>query len=357
MIKLTRLAIILAFVVVVLGAYTRLTDAGLGCPDWPGCYGHLLVPTEQQSAVAQARFPDQPIEPQKAWNEMIHRYFAGTLGILILILALLPWRKEQAGGGRSYSAYKGHTFALLVVVVFQAILGMWTVTMALKPIVVMAHLIGGFSVFILLVFLHMRLMRTQHKQFVASFTGIPTIGVLALSVLILQIALGGWTSSNYAALACTQLPICEGDWSNRLDFAQAFSMTPEAESYQYGVLDYAARMTIHISHRIGAIFTAIVMLSWLFVFVKRSQVPQTKRTALLVFTLLVAQIVLGISNVFFSLPLYVAVAHNAVALLLLTAMVKSVYLYSLSQIDNVKPVTHEESKNAQQDRSQIFTTN
>ncbi|EWH08698.1 cytochrome oxidase assembly [Catenovulum agarivorans DS-2] len=322
MLWLTRFAIMLAFVVVVLGAFTRLTEAGLGCPDWPGCYGFLTVPTAEQFDTAHARFPEQPVEVDKAWNEMIHRYFAGTLGLVILALAVLGRRKAPI-----------HTGSLLLLVIFQAILGMLTVTMDLKPIIVMGHLLGGFSIFVLLALLERRLAHQQAPTTNSTLnkTTLHFFTACAACLLITQIALGGWTAANYAALACTQLPICEGDWQNKLNFVQAFSPTPQAETYQYGVLDYAARMTIHVSHRVMAIVVAVSLLLYCVMLLKTRVFA---KNALVIMVLLSGQVLLGIGNVLLSLPLAIAVAHNAGGLLLLTSLI--VTWYQIYQLQDAK---------------------
>ncbi|MCU4674429.1 COX15/CtaA family protein [Catenovulum sp. 2E275] len=331
---LVRLSIVLAFVVVVLGAYTRLTDAGLGCPDWPGCYGHLTVPAEHQVEAAQAKYPNQLIEPEKAWNEMIHRYFAGSLGLLILIITLAAFIKPYSASIKKYSS------GLLALVCFQAILGMWTVTLVLMPVIVMAHLLGGFSIFVLLVLLERKLSHAQadNKTYSKIEKGrVPKFGWLCLAVLLFQIALGGWTSSNYAALACTQLPVCEPGWQERLDLNAFHLISPQADTYLYGVLDYSARMTIHIGHRFWAVVTVFMLILWsLFSFqILKKQAQNTKLPVKNIYLfnislllLLAAQFSLGVANIVLSLPILVAVMHNAVALLLLSVMSVSLYYFS-----------------------------
>ncbi|MBY5923549.1 COX15/CtaA family protein [Ferrimonas balearica] len=302
--KLTFATLSLAFVVILLGAFTRLTDAGLGCPDWPGCYGFLTVPSEQHIPIAEARFPERPVEAAKAWAEMVHRYVAGTLGLMILALALVSLK---------HSGPKKLPWALVGLVIFQAALGMWTVTLDLMPVVVMGHLLGGFAIFSLLFLLWLR----QHSVAV-TLSPLRGLAMVALAVLVGQIMLGGWTSANYAALVCTQLPICEGDWMGNLSPLEAFHpLPPPAESYEFGVLDYPARMTIHVSHRIGAVITALVLL-WLW---WRLRENGANRIAAVLGTVLLVQVALGVTNVVGSLPLPVAVAHNGVAALLLLTLV------------------------------------
>ncbi|MBY5994035.1 COX15/CtaA family protein [Ferrimonas balearica] len=307
--RLTLITLVLAFVVIQLGAFTRLTDAGLGCPDWPGCYGFLTVPSAEHVAVAEARYPERPVEAAKAWAEMVHRYVAGALGLMILALALLALKTPGP---------KRLPWALVGLVVFQAALGMWTVTLNLLPVVVMGHLLGGFAIFSLLFLLWLR-----QKPNELDLNPLKVLALTALVVLVGQIMLGGWTSANYAALVCTQLPICEGEWLQNLAPAQAFQpLPPPADSYEFGVLDYPARMTIHVSHRIGAVLTTVVLaLLWW-----RLRGSGAQRPAAVLGALLLLQLALGIANVVGSLPLPVAVAHNGGAALLLLALVWINYL-------------------------------
>ncbi|MDN7125570.1 COX15/CtaA family protein [Pseudidiomarina terrestris] len=314
---LVNLSLILALVVIVLGAYTRLTDAGLGCPDWPGCYGHLSVPMDvDKAAAAQALFPDSPLEHEKAWNEMIHRYAAGTLGLFILFIAISALVKARK---HAETPVKLPLF-LLALVIFQAALGMWTVTLNLQPLVVMGHLLGGFSTLALLYLLRLRLKRIHLPMGDAKMRPLASFALFALLVVVAQIALGGWVAANYAALACTDLPICEGDWQSQLDVAGAFSV-PEAVTYQYGAHDYAERMTMHVAHRIGAIITLIVVGILLWRGFNRAQSAVIRSSLNWVGLALVVQIALGLSNVIFMLPLSVAVAHNLVGALLLLSLV------------------------------------
>ncbi|PSU32943.1 COX15/CtaA family protein [Photobacterium lutimaris] len=302
----------LSLCVIALGAYTRLTEAGLGCPDWPGCYGFAGVPqNETQQALAASRFPDAPLEAGKAWNEMLHRYVAGTLGLMILALNILAWRKP--------SRPKGLPALLLATVIFQALLGMWTVTMVLMPVVVMAHLLGGFTTASLLFLLWLRLGRTpSHTSSAQSSSGLQAFALLGLLVVVGQIALGGWTAANYAAVVCTQLPLCEVDWQQGFD-ASAFALIqPEHDTYQYGVLDYQQRVTIHVTHRMGAMVTAGVLFVLACLLWRHRAL---RGVAVMMLLVLAGQIGLGITNIVASLPLSVAVAHNVTGVLLLLSLV------------------------------------
>lgn len=319
--RLVFISIILALVVVSLGAYTRLTHAGLGCPDWPGCYGQLKVPeTSQQLAQAQQAFPEQKVVAHKAWNEMIHRYFAGSLGLLILAIALLSFKNRKLGTPLFLPLF------ILLIVCFQAALGMWTVTMKLMPIVVMGHLLGGFTTLCLLFLLYLRLssFRLSSSDFaVKKYTKFALLGVVILAG---QISLGGWTSSNYAALSCVELPICQAGWQQELTFIGSFDPIPPAkDSYEFGHLSYNQRVTVHVVHRFGAIVTALY-LAWLALMIfTKSQTQFFKKSALLVVTVLAVQLSLGISNIWFSLPLTVAVSHNIVAALLMLTLIRLTY--------------------------------
>ncbi|MGC9491492.1 COX15/CtaA family protein [Vibrio genomosp. F10] len=316
---LVRTAIVLSIFVIGMGAYTRLADAGLGCPDWPGCYGQILVPSGQEISEANSAFPERAVEPQKAWLEMIHRYLAGTLGLIIFAITALCIRQK--------SMTPTLPIALSVVTIFQALLGMWTVTLKLLPIVVMAHLIGGFSVLALLSMIAWRLNRQREP---INQTLVPpslrAAALFAFIVVVLQVMLGGWTSSNYAALMCSSLPICEGNWIEQLNFYSAFDFFQAGHSnYEFGVLDYSARMTIHVSHRIGAIITALVVI-YLAARCIASAEPQLSGVGWRLLLVLMLQVALGVSNVLLYLPLGIAVAHNLGAALLVLAVLHTNFL-------------------------------
>jgi cytochrome c oxidase assembly protein subunit 15 len=318
---LVLISILLALIVVSLGAYARLTHAGLGCPDWPGCYGLIDVPeTAEQIIKAEQAFPERKVEPQKAWNEMIHRYFAGALGLLILAIAFLSFK------GRDQGTPLRLPMLILAVVIFQAALGMWTVTMKLMPIVVMGHLLGGFTTLSLLFLLYLRLsgFRVPGGDFAIKKYG--RYGLIGIVILTAQIGLGGWTSSNYAALVCTELPICQAGWQDELTFEDSFDLIPpEKETYEYGHLSHASRLTIHVVHRIGAIVTGIYLFWLAFMVYRKSHSAFFKNASKSLAFILSCQILLGISNVWFSLPLSVAVGHNVVAACLMLSLITLTY--------------------------------
>ncbi len=319
--RLAWFATALAMVVVVLGAYTRLVDAGLGCPDWPGCYGFLTVPEHPVDvAHAEARFPDHPVEADKGWPEMVHRYFAGSLGLFILALAVIGWRHSSTAG---YPVR--HTFALLALVILQAAFGMWTVTLKLWPQVVVAHLLGGFATLSLLLLLVLRLRQSSGTVAVNNperLAGLRRWASIALVVVILQILLGGWTSSNYAALSCTDLPTCHGEWWPEADFAAGFDMTQQiGPNYLGGQLEHPARVAIHITHRLGAVLVTLVLLRLMVLIIFSPYNGLLRAQLALLAGVLVIQLSLGVMNVLASLPLAVAVAHNAGGASLLLVLV------------------------------------
>jgi cytochrome c oxidase assembly protein subunit 15 len=319
--KLVFVSILLAIVVVSLGAYARLTHAGLGCPDWPGCYGLVEVPkTSAQIMAAEQAFPERPVEPEKAWNEMIHRYFAGSLGVLILIIALISIKRRAQRGPLVLP------ILILIVVIFQAALGMWTVTMKLMPVVVMGHLLGGFTTLCLLLLLYLRLSDFRVPGGDIGLKKHFKFAVIGIFILVGQIALGGWTSSNYAALTCAELPICQAGWVEQMNFEHAFDLIPpEKESYEFGHLDHASRLTIHVMHRLGAIVTTLYLF-WLAIRIYlQAQAPFFKNAALSLGFILSVQVGLGISNVWFSLPLNVAVSHNVAAAMLMMSLITMTY--------------------------------
>lgn len=315
---LVSFSCVLSVAVVALGAFTRLTEAGLGCPDWPGCYGFLTVPqTALEQQTAATFFPQTPLEPQKAWNEMLHRYIAGSLGLFIAAINIMAWRKP--------SRPKLLPSLLLCMVVLQALLGMWTVTLVLMPAVVMAHLLGGFCIVSLLWLLRLQLQSPPSiitKIAAKPLRRLRIAAIISVIVVFFQIALGGWTAANYAALVCSQLPICEANWVQLFDSKAFLLVQPPHDSYQYGVLDYGQRVSIHVVHRIGAMITTVVVLTmaWLC-WLQHS----LRRYSFGLVLLLLVQIALGVTNVVASLPLAVAVAHNVTGLGLLVMMVSVSY--------------------------------
>lgn len=315
--KLTLLCALLALLVIVMGAYVRLSDAGLGCPDWPGCYGKAMVSDSVQfKDDAQAAFPNQPLDTAKAWKEMGHRYIAAGLGLCVLVLLPLAVREQSR---RAVAV--GGTLVLLALIAMQAALGMWTVDSKVMPLMVTSHLLTGFITFWTLAWLYLASRADVSAR--AKTSGPVLFTVFGMLVLLAQIALGGWVSSNYAALACTDFPRCQGQWLPDQGFADAFNfMVGGGES-----LSAAAKATIHALHRIGALATFVV-LSLVMLSATSEHYPKpVRRSGVLLSMLLLVQIVLGIFSVKYSVPLALAVAHNVFAALLMLPLL-SIYFFS-----------------------------
>mgnify|MGYP001465970907 FL=1 len=311
--KTLNLSFILALIVVILGAYTRLADAGLGCPDWPGCYGQLLVPDVISSEY------DRPLDVAKAWKEMVHRYAASTLGLSIVVIFLLAiFRRPE-----TLRSIKLPT-ALLLLVGFQGALGMWTVTEQVHPGIVTMHLFGGFSTTTLLFWLLLNERRSikleqpilkKHKLMLILVTGL----------LVFQIFLGGWTSTNYAALSCGDyFPTCLGEmWPDDMDFKNAYYWGPLGIDYEFGVLENQTRTAIQMVHRIGALVVTVAILALSFTL---KSYPALKKSIAVVLALLAIQVALGIVNVVMSLPIFAATMHNVVALALLLSLINLAHM-------------------------------
>lgn len=361
---LSLLAAVFALGLVMFGAFVRLSNAGLSCPDWPTCYGQVTWPQHAQAvAHADAAFPERPFEAAKAWREQVHRFLAGALGVMVLLLALFATLRKR---GALLSVIVGAAFAAvgvglyirgehqwssvlavlaiglplfasirlqrpgawkisvlaLAVIIFQAMLGMWTVTLLLKPIVVMGHLLGGMTTFGLLAYAALRFTGVGAPD--NRMADLRRLVAIGLVVLFCQIALGGWTSANYAALACgygpTSFPQCLNQWAPPTDFHQGFVLwRGVGVNYEGGVLDMAARSSIQIVHRLGAL-VVFCYLGWLSYKLARRGL---RLYGVAVAVVLVIQVLLGISNVYFGLPLWVATAHNGMAALLLFTLLAS----------------------------------
>ncbi len=317
--KLATLATILALAVVMLGAYVRLSHAGLGCPDWPGCYGRLAAPSQPEAvAAANAAFPERPVHTAKAWKEMVHRYLASGLGFAILALAALAW-----AGRRSAGLPVGLPTLLVALVVFQGLLGMWTVTLLVNPSIVTLHLAGGLATLALLWWLTLSQGRLWVAHVSPELAALRPWAWLGLALVGVQILLGGWTSTHYAALACTEFPTCHaGAWWPPTDFAVGFSLLrPVGVDYEGGVLDGPGRTAIHLTHRLGALVVLVYLGLLALALVRRAGRPVHRRLAKALVAVLALQVGLGIANVVTQLPLALAVAHNGgAALLLLTVL-------------------------------------
>jgi heme a synthase len=324
--RLALAAMLLAFCVVVFGAYVRLTHAGLGCPDWPGCYGHVTPSAAEQAGAGTSA---APLHVGKAWREMIHRYGASILGLLIVAIAVLAtlWRRQ-------IKLSLTLPWVLVALVVFQGLLGMWTVTLLLKPLVVTLHLVFGLTTLSLLWWL----WRSLQQRSAGSWSGAATMGVasaatrraapetlrraalVAAIVLGFQIILGGWTSTNYAAVACPDFPKCQNEWWPEADFKDAFVLWRGLGiNYEGGVLDHPARVAIHFTHRLGAIVATGALLFAAVLTLRTRREQRCRWAASAVLAALVLQLMIGILMVKSGFPLSIATAHNAGAALLLLA--------------------------------------
>lgn len=309
--KLVNVAIVLAWCVLILGAYTRLTDAGLGCPDWPGCYGHLVMPAAD---IVQKAYPNTLVESVKAWTEMAHRYLAGSL--VLTILSILIGLRFQKQNPWKISA-KLQVF-LMFLIAFQAALGMWTVTLKLLPIVVSGHLLGGFLIFSSLVAIRSQMMTVVKTPLscIKKYLG------LGLLLVLIQIALGAWVSSNYAAISCLGFPMCNGQWIPPLHLKEAFHFTQQiGPNYQGGLLDIEVRMTIQWIHRLGAFIVFVYWSVLSSILLMKIDSRCIHRIVWIFITLLILQIILGVINVTYLLPLSAAVLHNGVGALILGSIV------------------------------------
>jgi cytochrome c oxidase assembly protein subunit 15 len=290
----------LAATVVVLGAWVRLTDAGLGCPDWPGCYGHI--------------YPHADHNFSKAIHEMIHRYFASTLGLVIAgLLAWAVWNRKSRGQPLLAVAL------LFVLVCAQGALGALTVTLLLKPLIVTAHLLGGLSTLGILWWLS---LTPQRRDLSAAEFGLRKLALIGAAALLLQIALGGWTSTNYAAVACPDFPTCQQSWWPPMDFRDAFVLWRGLDiDYTGGVLANPARIAIHVTHRIGALLAGSTLLLLGVLSVARARTRRLKMMGGLLAGAVLLQISIGITMVHLGMPIAAATLHNAGAALLVLCMV------------------------------------
>lgn len=316
--RLALIATLLCLGVVVLGGYTRLSNSGLGCPDWPGCFGHI-APTGNAEHYAT------DLDVRKAWVEMIHRYFASTLGLIIVVIAALAIRARHERGVNVWLS-----IGLVVLVVFQGILGMLTVTWLLKPLIVTGHLVGGLATFALLLWLYLSMRasvlpvngHTVLAGNVVAESGARArwFAALAAGALFVQIFLGGWTSSNYAAVACPDLPRCQNEWIPDADYHDAFVLWRGLGiNYAGGVLDHPARVAIHFTHRVGAVVASALLLLAAFAAFRLGRGPRW--AGILVVAALALQIAIAVFMVLRAFPLELAAAHNAGAALLVGATV------------------------------------
>ncbi|MGA3701757.1 COX15/CtaA family protein [Ralstonia nicotianae] len=321
--KLVWITAFLTLDLIMFGSFTRLTDSGLGCPDWPGCYG-TSNPFHARDDIhaAQAAMPSGPVTWMKAWIEMTHRYFALALGVLIITLVVLVWAKR-----RELRQSPWYATAVLGLVCLQGAFGAWTVTLKLQPAIVVTHLLLGMSLLAALIWLGCKNDAPRLVDGRGASLRVPA--AIGLALLVAQIALGGWVSTNYAVLACTDFPLCNGQWVPPMDFAHGFTFWRELGRTAGGdFISHDALVAIHWTHRV---FAAVVLgyLAWLGLRARR--VAGIARVATVLLTVLAVQLATGLSNIVLGWPLLAAVAHNGGAALLLLLMVRLHYLIGLAQ--------------------------
>lgn len=316
--RLVAFTTVLTFLLIMLGAFVRLTDAGLGCPDWPGCYGKLTPShaAEEIAAAVQAQGGTHgPVSIPKAWKEMVHRYVATFLGFLIIGIMVMAWKKRA-----ELKQSPALATWLFFAVCLQGAFGAWTVTMLLKPAIVTGHLIGGMTILGMLTWLWLR--QTNNARTVAPPRDMGSLRVLArvgLVAVAAQIILGGWVSTNYAAVVCTDFPTCQGSFWPQMEFKHAFHVVRELGETPDGQnLNVASLTAIHFIHRIGALVVTGILGFLAFALWRN---PGTKPLAIKLVAVLALQIAMGIGNVVFQLPLWLAVAHNGGAALLLVTLI------------------------------------
>jgi cytochrome c oxidase assembly protein subunit 15 len=322
--SLALAGLVLCFTVVVLGAYVRLTTAGLGCPDWPGCYGHFKPPTHLEIAENNQVFPNEPIDEGKAWREMIHRYAASTLGLICVAMAVLAFATR-----RQRLVSLPLAWGLVAIIVFQGLLGMLTVTWQVTPLVVTGHLLFGLTTLSLLWWLWLSLpgRSWQRAATAPSMMAVESartawrLALIGLIALIIQIALGGWTSTNYADIACPDFPKCQNAWWPNADFRDAFVLWRGlGVNYEGGVLSIPARVAIHLTHRMGAIVATLTLILAAATVIRSRSSQTYVIAAYAVLLALALQLTIAITMVLRGFPLWLATAHTAGAALLLLSV-------------------------------------
>lgn len=314
--KLIAVTVALTFELIMFGAFTRLTDSGLGCPDWPGCYGQANpLQSHADIRAAEAAMPHGPVTLQKAWIEMIHRYLAMSVGVLIIVQVVLAWRRRHVIGISPWLA----SF-LLAFVCLQGAFGAWTVTLKLQPVIVTTHLLLGMGLLALLS-ASLQQYSTAYGAQNPQVSGLRWPATFALVFVFIQIALGGWVSTNYAALACHDYPLCNGAVIPAMDFEHGFTLWRQLGQTASGdYLPFTALVAIHWVHRNFALLVALVVavVAW-----RAMHLPGVERLGRQLMLAIAAQFLIGVSTVFFSWPLLLAVLHNggaAVLVLLLTML-------------------------------------
>ena len=325
--KLAWVTLFLTFDLIMFGAFTRLTDSGLGCPDWPGCYGHANpVQAHAQISAAEAAMPHGPVTVTKAWIEMIHRYLAMAVGVLIVAMMVVAWMRWRKSGRRDRVYAPLVPTLLFGFVCLQGAFGAWTVTMKLQPVIVTTHLLLGMVLLGMLTWMAAR--QSLHAPIAAAGARLRVAAVIGLALLVMQIALGGWVSTNYAALACTDFPLCHGAVVPPMDYEHGFTLWRELGKTAGGdFLPFDALTAIHWTHRTFA-FVVLAYLGWLGH--KAMRIDGLQKTGRGLLIMIAVQFLIGMATVFLKLPLAIAVMHNGGAALLVGLMVMLNYKANLS---------------------------
>jgi cytochrome c oxidase assembly protein subunit 15 len=325
--KLAWVTLFLTFDLIMFGAFTRLTDSGLGCPDWPGCYGHANpLAANGQISAAEAAMPNGPVTVVKAWIEMIHRYLAMAVGVLIVAMMVIAWLRWYRSGRRVRLAVPVLPTLLFGFVCLQGAFGAWTVTLKLQPIIVTIHLLLGMGLLGMLTW--MAASQNPHPPVAAAGARLRTAAAIGLAVLVMQIALGGWVSTNYAALACTDYPLCHGALVPKMDYEHGFTLWRQLGMTAGGdYLPFDALTAIHWTHRTFAL-VVVVLLGWLAR--KAMRIDGLQKTGRALLLMVALQFIIGVATVFLNWPLAIAVLHNGGAALLVVLTVMLNYKANLS---------------------------
>jgi len=329
---LSRLALCASFFslcVIALGAFTRLIDAGLGCPDWPGCYGHLAVPVAEKAQQLASLYPGTHLIAYKAWAEMIHRYFVGGLSLFIVAIVIFVCVQKACRIRHNIIL----AICLVLLLVYQILLGQWTVTLKLLPIIVTQHLLGGFLILSTLWLIYLNNHAALQNRLKGDNVGALLLWAIgALIILLLQITLGAWTSTNYASLSCLDFPFCMNDQATIMHFKEAFNIfSPIGINYEGGVLSEAIRQTIQMTHRFGAlVFTSYMLIFMVIAMPRLQRLPELMKSLYLILGLLCVQLCIGISNIIFKLPLVTAVGHNLIAAMLLLSVITLIFKLAIT---------------------------
>lgn len=325
--KLVWVTLFITFDLIMFGAFTRLTDSGLGCPDWPGCYGQANpLQAHADISAAETAMPTGPVTVMKAWIEMIHRYLAMGIGVLIIALMVIAWRRWLQSGRKEMKFSPLFPTLLFAFVCVQGAFGAWTVTMKLQPVIVTIHLLLGMSLLALLTWFGAQL--SDHPPVSQSAAALRIPAALAIVLLVIQIALGGWVSSNYAALACPDFPLCQGALFPQMDFANGYSLWRDlGKTAQGDYLPFPALTAIHWTHRAFAL-VVVALVAW--VSLGAYKIDALRKTARWLLIMIALQFTIGVSTIFLKLPLALAVAHNGGAALLMILLVTLNYKISIA---------------------------